>query len=231
MAGAWEEPVKPNTTDAPGVALPVVSTSFVGDAVADGLSGEDDGWRGAWFDVEMQENMMARGEWSDSMCDCVEDPILGCLSCCCPCIAVYMTLQKLGRVSTPIGLVSKNNYMFCFFILFCVTFVTGAHELSINAGWMETKVQVRPAHVLIGILSWLLLFITLRGIRDKVRVNESDILSALKSTNYFPLCFSCCFISQVARHVKRFQGFWPQGHGTAAREPHVRVAVAHPVGR
>merc|ERR1719465_166790 len=56
---------------------------------------------------------------------------------------------------------------------------------------------------------FVLMFLTLKAIKRKVGVTESDAVSCVKSVRiaHFWLCIDVFFIAQIARHVSRLQGF------------------------
>jgi len=162
---------------------------------------------GPFFNPQNQDSLLMRSSWSDGLCSCANDFEICCLSMLCPCIAIHQILDRIGLVSAgPIGLVHTNKYLILFTAMLVgslvVSFIPLGHAVSY-----------------VGMV--VLQFLVLRGIREKLRVIETDTDTCVKS-----FCCPCCFLSQVSRHASRVQGFLPI---LPAEETMLEPLVAQPV--
>eukprot|EP00928_Gymnodinium_smaydae_P037898 TRINITY_DN26253_c0_g1_i1.p1 TRINITY_DN26253_c0_g1~~TRINITY_DN26253_c0_g1_i1.p1 ORF type:complete len:291 (+),score=64.76 TRINITY_DN26253_c0_g1_i1:90-962(+) len=247
---------------------------IVGEPVALSMAAQrDDGLHGPFFDPQVQQMYKLNGKWSDGFMDIFTDcdTFWHCaLSCCCPCVVTYQTLERVGAVDLP-GNVTLDamKYIFIFTVVMLVAawmpdffwiipnseppkrsdFGLGPADMrlereggamrsgsSADAAWRLLAATTRApsaldqgsggvslGQVLNDLLFWALVFLTMRGVRNKLRVRESDQTSCLKSVCLPPcFCFYGLFIAQAARHVNRQQGFWI----TAANYAHVHGGAA-----
>lgn len=136
--------------------------------------------------------MQSLGQWSDSFCSCLADKKMGLLSFLCSWYVVFITMQKIGTVSTVCGPLTKERFGFALviFVLF----------------WALLRSVTSSFVGHLGLCPVILLYLAvLRGIRDKIGVKETDFVTCLK------FMFLPCFVAQVERHVRRYQGFWQEG--------------------
>lgn len=106
----------------------------------------EEGVTGPYHTPDVQRRLIEKGEYSDSIWDicCDFDGLKVCfLSCICPCVAVYWSLERVGRVSTPVGFFDKSKYLIAFAAL-SLYYVVGQAVLpkAINPDFMCTKVPV-----------------------------------------------------------------------------------------
>eukprot|EP00929_Paragymnodinium_shiwhaense_P059767 TRINITY_DN29913_c0_g1_i1.p2 TRINITY_DN29913_c0_g1~~TRINITY_DN29913_c0_g1_i1.p2 ORF type:complete len:287 (+),score=81.27 TRINITY_DN29913_c0_g1_i1:117-977(+) len=263
--------------------------------VGGALAGEpvllvDDSKKGEYYRVENYEALRKTATWSDGLCDCLSAPYTCCCAFLCPCYILFQSLDRVGRVKTPVGVMSKWKFLIIFIFMFLLNGISdrfspviycrklapfrrhhhGHYQQSAEGMEMQQPMQQQPmpalapqaaegqlpppaasaaavpgtkelqdtrrlyvdeqaadaqaeeeekpkmrcmtvASVLSDLSLWVLLFFAVKGIRDKLNVQESDVMTFLKTAccpDLF-LCCQCCYLSQVARHVDRAQGFAP----------------------
>ena len=86
------------------------------DVVSASVPQHGDDLRGPWFSAEQQASMQSLGQWSDSFCSCLADKKMGLLSFLCSWYVVFITMQKIGTVSTVCGPLTKERFGFALVI-------------------------------------------------------------------------------------------------------------------
>jgi len=73
----------------------------------------------------------------------------------------------------------------------------------------ENQHCTTAAEVICQLATWILTFLVVRGVRDKMNVRESDSVTCVKSVccPSLCLCLQCCYLAQVSRHVSRAMGY------------------------
>eukprot|EP00927_Polykrikos_kofoidii_P011902 TRINITY_DN15094_c0_g1_i1.p1 TRINITY_DN15094_c0_g1~~TRINITY_DN15094_c0_g1_i1.p1 ORF type:complete len:214 (+),score=25.06 TRINITY_DN15094_c0_g1_i1:77-718(+) len=200
----------------------MAGNNLVGEPV---VVGDDDGIQGPYFNPNFRQSLVAKGKWSDDLFH-IGEMSGGCLQTCfcafcCPCVAIYWNLSRIGTVKTSFGKLTASTYMgifFCFVVLGMISVVTPPNlycntvkDAPLDDEGQPRKTCTTLASVLVQVAAIIFTFLVLKGIREKVRVNEPDWLTFLKSISKpdWCLCCQCCFIVQVTRHVDRLQGFSP----------------------
>merc|ERR1719284_217546 len=129
------------------------------DVVSASVPQHGDDLRGPWFSAEQQASMQSLGQWSDSFCSCLADKKMGLLSFLCSWYVVFITMQKIGTVSTVCGPLTKERFGFAL-VIFVLLWALLRSVTSSFVGHL-------------GLCPVILLYLAvLRGIRDKIGVKE-----------------------------------------------------------
>lgn len=172
---------------------------------------------GPYYNPTVQASLTAGGDWSDGMFQCFDEAQSCFLSCCCPCIQMYFTLDRIGSVSSMCGTLDKTKVLFVYMVIFVFqNYISPSTPVLYTVPTQQgsSSIEYRYSIVTVGgvlstFLFSILFFVVIKGVKDKLRINESDGITFLKVCEcpMFCLCWSCCALAQMARHVDRAQGF------------------------
>lgn len=172
----------------------------------------DKGLKGPFYDRTVKNSLLEGGQWSDGMCDFATSDNQGLIHCLvsfvCPCIVLYVTLERIGQVESPFGSWDKRKFVAVYLIV-CASLVL---LLPLTCVATQTPYEGRGfVYAMFEIAGVVLVFISLKGIKDKVKVQELDYVTFAKSLRFSRVffCLDCLLIAQASRHVNRMQGFWP----------------------
>lgn len=168
---------------------------------------------GPYFDARIHEALVVKREWSDDVLDCCRSRgskkgrrlfVQALLS---NIIVMYQVLLITGTVDTGrcLGRTTAKQYLCLSLALFATTAgMFALNGMTVGESAVE-KVLMRAVNGFAGLLLGCFFALTLkviRGVRNKYDVEESDYQSCVSAC----LC-NPCYVSQVARHVFRAQGF------------------------
>lgn len=184
-----------------------------------------------WDNGRIQEQFRTSGEWSTGLCDFVPWDFV--LASMCPCLLVYHMLKVTGPVrviGTGALQLDRIRYALVFvglsLMLLVMPPVRSCHsddqpehqhhtDVITPDGGRESHGHKRQfdctnyTNIGFEVLFWLLVFVAVRGIIEKMNIKEEWGISLLKSACILEYCFFCqvCYLAQVARHVYTSQGF------------------------